>query len=112
MAPGLAKVAVVIGVGPGERACRNMLSCIFWPCSRTELQPMFRAGIGAAAAKKFASKGYTVALLSRNMDKLTPVESEITKAGGKALSLPTDAGLPSRSQTQSCRLTYDNRSVG
>lgn len=51
-------------------------------------------GIGAAAAKKFASKGYTIALLARNMDKLKPVESEITKAGGKALSLPTDAGLP------------------
>lgn len=50
-------------------------------------------GIGAAAAKKFASKGYAVALLSRNMDKLKPVESEITQAGGKALSLPTDAGL-------------------
>ncbi len=26
------------------------------------------------------------------MDKLTPVESEISKAGGKALSLPTDVG--------------------
>ena len=51
-------------------------------------------GIGAAAANKFASKGYTIALLARNMDKLKPVESEITKAGGKALCLPTDAGLP------------------
>ena len=58
---------------------------------------MFPPGIGAAAAKKFASKGYAVALLSRNMDKLKPVESEIVKAGGKALSLPTDAGLLSAS---------------
>ncbi|DBA95579.1 hypothetical protein WJX82_008709 [Trebouxia sp. C0006] len=66
MAP-LSKVAVVIGVGPG---------------------------IGAASAKKFASKGYAVALLSRSIDKLTPVESEISKAGGKALSLPTDVGKP------------------
>lgn len=97
MAPGLAKVAVVIGVGPGERACRSML-----PSGLDLLpEPMFRAGIGAAAAKKFASKGYAVALLSRNLDKLTPVESEITKAGGKALSLPTDAGLPLCSQRQS-----------
>lgn len=50
------------------------------------------AGIGAAAAKKFASKGYSVALLSRSLDKLKPVETEIIQAGGKALSLPTDAG--------------------
>ena len=33
-----------------------------------------------------------MALLSRSIDKLTPVESEISKAGGKALSLPTDVG--------------------
>lgn len=66
MAP-LSKVAVVIGVGPG---------------------------IGAASAKKFASKGYSVALLSRSVDKLDPVEHEIRKAGGNALSLPTDAGKP------------------
>ena len=50
------------------------------------------AGIGAESAKKFASKGYSVALLSRSLDKLAPVEQEISKAGGKALSVPTDAG--------------------
>lgn len=66
MAP-LSRVAVVIGVGPG---------------------------IGAASAKKFASKGYSVALLSRSLDKLKPVESEINQSGGKALSLPTDIGKP------------------
>lgn len=64
MAP-LSKVAVVIGVGPG---------------------------IGAESAKKFASKGYSVALLSRSLDKLNPVEKEISKAGGKALVVPADAG--------------------
>ena len=64
MAP-LSKVAVVIGVGPG---------------------------IGAESAKKFASKGYSVALLSRSLDKLTPVEREINQAGGKTLSVSADAG--------------------
>ena len=66
------------------------------PYSSSSKAPvMLFVGIGAAAAKKFASKGYAVALLSRNMDKLKPVESEITIAGGRAVSLPTDAGLQS-----------------
>ena len=60
------------------------------------------AGIGAETAKKFASKGYSVALLSRSRDKLTPVEAEIGKTGGKALSIPTDAGRPSQKSFRGC----------
>lgn len=59
------KLAVVIGVGPG---------------------------IGASVAVKFAAHGYNVGLISRSLDKLTPVAEQIQKHGVKALSVPADAG--------------------
>jgi NAD(P)-dependent dehydrogenase (short-subunit alcohol dehydrogenase family) len=58
------KVAVVLGVGPG---------------------------LGAAAARRFARAGFAVGLMARGQDKLTPVQQDIEKAGGAALSVPTDA---------------------
>lgn len=102
MAP-LAKVAVVIGVGPGAcrmhaillqtvRGLQAMIGNGVWFNFAQLNSAVSLSGIGAASAKKFASKGYSVALLSRSLDKLTPVESEISKAGGKAISLPTDVG--------------------
>ena len=105
MAP-LSKVAVVIGVGPG--ICMFDYVVAASECSASSnMRPLVvivairvfiliahtSAGIGAEAAKKFASKGYSVALLSRSLDKLTPVEKEISNAGGKAISLPADAGV-------------------
>ena len=59
------KIAVVVGVGPG---------------------------IGAAVAQKFASQQYSIALISRSIDKLTPVEKHIKDNGGHAISIPADAG--------------------
>ena len=50
------------------------------------------AGLGAAAARRFAREGYKVALVSRSPSSLQPVEQEITAAGGHAVSFHTDAG--------------------
>jgi len=61
------KVAVVLGVGPG---------------------------LGAAVARRFARAGFAIGLMARGQDKLTPVQEEIKKSGGTALSIPTDATDP------------------
>lgn len=42
------------------------------------------SGIGAAAAKSFASQGATVILIARRADELAALTDEITAAGGKA----------------------------
>lgn len=60
----LAKVAVVLGAGPG---------------------------LGASVARRFAREGYAVALLARTVDSLIAIHQQITDAGGRALSLPADA---------------------
>jgi NAD(P)-dependent dehydrogenase (short-subunit alcohol dehydrogenase family) len=60
----MSKIAAVIGVGPG---------------------------LGSAVAYKFASQGYRVALMSRTLEKLLPVEQKIKQNGGEAISIPTDA---------------------
>lgn len=61
------KVAVVLGVGPG---------------------------LGAAVARRFASQGFTLGLMARSVLKLTPIQTEIEKDGGTALSIPADATDP------------------
>lgn len=58
-------VCVVIGVGPG---------------------------IGAAVAKRFASEGYRVALVSRTEKTLLTIADEIKASGGQALPVVADAG--------------------
>ena len=55
-------VAVVVGVGPG---------------------------LGAALARRFA-KGYAVALVAREREKLDALASELAAAGGRALAVPSD----------------------
>ncbi|GAX43099.1 short-chain dehydrogenase/reductase SDR [Tolypothrix sp. NIES-4075] len=58
-----AKVAVVVGVGPG---------------------------LGSAIAHKFASENFAVGLIARNADQLTEIQSEIQTNGGTALIFPAD----------------------
>ena len=60
-------VAVVVGVGPG---------------------------LGASVARRFAREGFAVALVARGKDKLEPVQGDIEKAGGSALSVTADATDP------------------
>lgn len=45
-------------------------------------------GTGAAVARRFASKGYHVALISRRADSLKKLASEITETGGTAAPFP------------------------
>jgi NAD(P)-dependent dehydrogenase (short-subunit alcohol dehydrogenase family) len=51
-------------------------------------------GIGAATARAFAQAGATVALAARDEQRLDALVAEITQAGGRALSVPTDIGDP------------------
>jgi len=60
-------VAAVVGVGPG---------------------------LGAAVARRFARGGFAVGLMARGAEKLTPVQKDIERAGGVALSIPADATDP------------------
>ena len=48
------------------------------------------AGLGAALARRFASGGYTVALLARGGEKLDQFAAEIKESGGNALAVPAD----------------------
>ncbi len=46
-------------------------------------------------AVRFAQEGYKVALVARRLESSKPVEEEIVKAGGQALSVAADTGIPS-----------------
>ncbi len=48
------------------------------------------SGVGAAAAKLFASEGATVVISARRKEALLEVENKIKANGGKVLSIPTD----------------------
>jgi NADP-dependent 3-hydroxy acid dehydrogenase YdfG len=58
------KVAAIVGIGPG---------------------------LGSSLARKFSKEGYQVALIARNAEHLHPIEEEIAKSGGKAISIVSDA---------------------
>jgi NAD(P)-dependent dehydrogenase (short-subunit alcohol dehydrogenase family) len=48
------------------------------------------AGVGRAAARKFARHGARVGLLARGLDGLKAASREVEKLGGRALVIPTD----------------------
>ncbi len=48
------------------------------------------SGIGEAAARVFARRGYRVALAARRRERLEALADEIRAAGGEALVVPTD----------------------
>lgn len=48
------------------------------------------AGVGRAAVAEFARKGYDVALLSRDKDRLERVAADVREHGVRALAVPTD----------------------
>jgi NAD(P)-dependent dehydrogenase (short-subunit alcohol dehydrogenase family) len=48
------------------------------------------AGVGRATALAFARRGWAVALLARDEDRLRKAQAEVEEAGGRALVLPSD----------------------
>lgn len=60
------------------------------------------SGIGAAAALKLAAEGVVVALAARRKERLDALAAEITGAGGKAVTLPSDVTDPA-----SCKAAAD-----
>ena len=75
------------------RVCRfNALQTSLPRCSHATC-PVPGSGAGAAIARRFASENYKVALVSRRMETLLPVEDEIKAAGGSAMSFPADTGM-------------------
>jgi short-subunit dehydrogenase len=51
------------------------------------------SGVGRAIAKEFGSRGDSVALLARGRDGLEAAKHEVERAGGRALTLPTDVSV-------------------
>ncbi|HEX8989877.1 MAG TPA: SDR family oxidoreductase [Rhodocyclaceae bacterium] len=51
------------------------------------------AGVGRAAAREFASRGWRVALLARSPDGLAGAVRDVEQAGGEALAIPTDVAV-------------------
>jgi NAD(P)-dependent dehydrogenase (short-subunit alcohol dehydrogenase family) len=51
-------------------------------------------GIGAAAVRAFAAAGAAVVLAARDEAALSAVAAEISAAGGRTLSVPTDVADP------------------
>ncbi len=52
------------------------------------------SGIGAGIARELAALGTSVAVLDRNSEGAAAVAAEITRAGGRAISLTADVSLP------------------
>ena len=52
------------------------------------------SGIGAATALLLAQRGAAVAVFGRRKDKLEDVAARVRQAGGRALAVPGDAGVP------------------
>ena len=48
-------------------------------------------GLGASLCRRFAIAGHPIAMAARNIDKLTPLISEITKIGAKVKAFKADA---------------------
>src|SRR5205807_9296633 len=62
------------------------------------------AGVGRAAARKFARHGARIGLLARGVDGLTAAQREVEKLGGEALVIPTDVANPEQGEAAAARV--------
>src|SRR5262249_6269910 len=62
------------------------------------------AGLGAALARRFASGGYTVALLARGGEKLDQFAAEIKESGGNALAVPAHMSKAAENEAALARI--------
>jgi NAD(P)-dependent dehydrogenase (short-subunit alcohol dehydrogenase family) len=65
------------------------------------------AGVGRAAARKFAEQGDRVALLARGEEGLAGAAQEVREAGGEALCVPTDVADPDAVEKAAERIERD-----
>jgi short-subunit dehydrogenase len=63
--------------------------------TKTILVCGYGPGISDAVARKFASEGFSVALIARGASKVKAAESALTSSGVKAKAFPCDLGDPS-----------------
>src|SRR3990170_6299924 len=65
------------------------------------------AGIGRAAARKFARPGCSVALIARGRDGLEAAAREVEEFGGKALVIPADVADPAQVESAADRVVEE-----
>jgi short-subunit dehydrogenase len=65
------------------------------------------AGVGRAAARKFAKHGALVALLARGKDGLEAARKEVEELGGKALAIPVDVANADDVEAAAAKIEID-----
>lgn len=69
-------------------------------------------GLGAAVARRFASEGYAVALVSRTRRKLEEIKRGIEGEGGRAFSIPADVTREKELKSAFHEITEKAGSIG
>jgi NAD(P)-dependent dehydrogenase (short-subunit alcohol dehydrogenase family) len=65
------------------------------------------AGVGRATARAFTARGYDVALIARDADRLAAAEAEVIAKGRRALALPLDVADPEAVEAAASRFEAD-----
>src|SRR5438093_12702798 len=62
------------------------------------------AGVGRAAVRAFAERGYDVAMLARGSDGLEAAAKEVEQQGGRSLAIPIDVADPTQVEAAAERI--------
>ena len=62
------------------------------------------SGVGRAAVRAFAARGYDVALLARDQAGLEGAAKEVEQAGGRSLGVPTDVAVADQVENAAARI--------